>query len=46
MQLVSFEGCEFSSAIDKTFVNGNIVYENNQVVDGTLGMRLSFNPSL
>ena len=41
-----FEGYEFSSAIDKTFVNGNIVYENNQVVDGTLGMRLSFNPSL
>ncbi|MBL6661292.1 MAG: dihydroorotase [Crocinitomicaceae bacterium] len=41
-----FEGYEFSSAIDKTFVNGNIVYENNQVVEGTLGMRLSFNPSL
>ena len=39
-----FEGYEFSSAIDKTFVNGNIVYENNQVIDGTVGMRLSFNP--
>ena len=39
-----FEGYDFSSAIDKTFVNGKIVYENNRIVDGTNGMRLSFNP--
>jgi dihydroorotase len=40
-----FEGYTFSSSIDKTFVNGEIVYDNNQVIEGTNGMRLSFNPA-
>ena len=38
-----FEGYTFSSSIDKTFVNGEIVYDNRQVCEGTNGMRLSFN---
>ena len=40
-----FEGYTFSSSINKTFVNGEIVYENNKVAEGTNGMRLSFNPA-
>ena len=40
-----FEGYTFSSSINKTFVNGEIVYENNKVAEGTNGMRLSFNPT-
>ena len=40
-----FEGYTFSSAIDRTFVNGEIVYENNKVMEGANGMRLSFNPA-
>jgi dihydroorotase len=39
-----FEGCDFSSTIDTTFVNGKIVYKNNQIIEGVNGMRLSFNP--
>ena len=40
-----FEGYTFSSAIDRTFVNGEIVFENNKVMEGANGMRLSFNPA-
>ena len=40
-----FEGYTFSSSINKTFVNGEIVYENNKVAEGINGMRLSFNPA-
>lgn len=40
-----FEGYTFSSSINKTFVNGEMVYENNKVAEGTNGMRLSFNPA-
>ena len=40
-----FEGYTFSSSINKTFVNGEIVYENNKVAEGANGMRLSFNPA-
>jgi dihydroorotase len=40
-----FEGYTFSSSINKTFVNGEIVYENNKVAEGANGMRLSFNPT-
>ncbi|MDB3905674.1 dihydroorotase, partial [Crocinitomicaceae bacterium] len=39
-----FEGYTFSSSIDKTFVNGNIVYENNGVIEGSNGMRLFLIP--
>jgi len=37
-----FEGVEFDHSIDTTFVSGNIVYENNKIVEGTNGMRLTF----
>jgi dihydroorotase len=38
-----FEGTTFGSTIAKTFVNGNIVYENGQVNASNKGMRLTFN---
>lgn len=38
-----FEGYEFSSAIDKTFVSGNLVYSDGQIIEGTNGERLLFN---
>ena len=37
-----FEGHEFSSAIDKTFVSGNLVYSDGQIIEGTNGQRLLF----
>ena len=37
------EGFTFPATIQKTFVNGNIVYENGTVNDSIKGMRLSFN---
>ncbi len=37
-----FEGITFNSAISKTFVNGNIVYENGKVDERFRGMRLKF----
>ena len=37
-----FEGTTFSSSIDTTFVNGNIVYSDGNVNEGTKGMRLTF----
>lgn len=40
-----FEGISFSHSISKTFVNGNLVYDQGKVIDGTLGHRLSFNRS-
>jgi len=33
---------KFPATIEKTFVNGNIVYENGTIVDSTKGMRLLF----
>ena len=36
------EGMSFPATVDKTFVNGNIVYENGQVIDEIKGQRLSF----
>ena len=36
------EGTEFSTKIDKTFVNGNLVYENGAVVEQKFGERLLF----
>jgi len=38
-----FEGYKFSSAIDKTFVSGNLVYSDGQIIEGTNGQRLLFN---
>lgn len=38
-----FEGENFSSTIDRTYVNGNCVYKNGLVIDGTIGSRLLFN---
>ena len=37
-----FEGIRFSHRIDKTFVNGNIVYEKDQIIEAGNGERLSF----
>lgn len=36
------EGFSFPASIEKTFVNGNIVYENNAINDSVKGMRLKF----
>lgn len=38
-----FEGINFSNSVDMTFVNGNLVYRNGLVLDGTIGSRLVFN---
>ncbi len=38
-----FEGHKFKSSITHTFVNGNLVYENGKVIEGTNGQRLLFN---
>jgi dihydroorotase len=38
-----FEGYTFSNSIDSTFVNGELVYSKGQIIDKSLGSRLSFN---
>ncbi|MNU93707.1 Allantoinase [compost metagenome] len=38
-----FEGTTFSSSVEKTFVNGEIVYENGQLTGVQNGERLAFN---
>ncbi|ANO49439.1 dihydroorotase [Flavobacterium columnare] len=38
-----FENYTFKSKITHTFVNGNLVYENNQIKNLQQGMRLEFN---
>lgn len=38
-----FEGVNFSHSIDTTIVNGNIVYQNGKIIEGTNGKRLLFN---
>lgn len=38
-----FEGTTFSNRIHSTYVNGNKVYENGQVIESSLGQRLLFN---
>jgi dihydroorotase len=38
-----FDGYTFSNRIERTFVNGKIAYENQAIVESSLGMRLSFN---
>jgi len=37
------EGTTFSNEIAYTFVNGNVVYENGKILEGTIGQRLKFN---
>jgi len=37
-----FEGFTFDHSIDMTFVNGNVIYKNNQIIEGNTGMRLTF----
>jgi dihydroorotase len=38
-----FEGYTFSNSIDSTFVNGELVFSNGQIIDKSQGSRLSFN---
>lgn len=37
-----FEGEHFTSKVEKTFVNGNLVYDNGNIIEGTTGKRLLF----
>ncbi|MBI3234635.1 MAG: amidohydrolase family protein, partial [Bacteroidetes bacterium] len=37
------EGTTFSNEIAYTFVNGNVVYTNGKIIEGTIGQRLKFN---
>ncbi len=37
-----FEGVQFTSKVVKTFVNGNLVYNNGEIIEGTNGKRLLF----
>jgi dihydroorotase len=38
-----FEGYSFSNSIEKTLVNGKIVYDQGRIIDNSRGMRLTFN---
>jgi len=38
-----FEGHKFPQKVEMTFVNGNKVYENGAVIEGSLGERMLFN---
>ena len=38
-----FEGIEFNHQIKRTFVNGNIVYQQGKIIEGASGERLLFN---
>ncbi|MGZ3921716.1 MAG: dihydroorotase [Bacteroidia bacterium] len=38
-----FEGHTFKSSIQKTFVNGNLVYDNGRFDESVFGQRLTFN---
>jgi dihydroorotase len=38
-----FEGTTFSHSIVKTFVNGNLVFDNGQIIEGSAGSRMTFN---
>lgn len=39
------EGFEFPATIEKTFVNGNLVYENGSIIESKSGDRLKFDRS-
>jgi dihydroorotase len=36
------EGFKFNATINKTFVNGNLVFENGKLIGTTMGKRLAF----
>ncbi len=38
-----FDNVVFQSKVKKTFVNGNIVYDDRKIIDNTRGSRLTFN---
>ena len=38
-----FEGVTFNHKIDKTFVNGQLVYNEDKIIDQSIGKRLYFN---
>ena len=38
-----FEGTKFSYTIDKTFVNGALVFDGKSIIEAGIGQRLSFN---
>lgn len=38
-----FEGTNFDFEIEQTFVNGNCVWKNRQILESGLGMRMTFN---
>lgn len=38
-----FEGRQFTGQINKTFVSGNLVYDQGKFIEGTTGRRLQFN---
>ena len=37
-----FEGHQFKASVEKTFVNGHLVYSDGQLIEGTTGERLLF----
>ncbi len=37
-----FEGTKFSNSVSKTFVNGQLVYDNGTIIENGLGKRLMF----
>jgi dihydroorotase len=37
-----FEGVNFSNKIDSTYVNGQLVYHDGKIIEGSNGMRLKF----
>ena len=37
-----FEGTTFNSRVEKTFVNGNLVYDKGKINDNVKGLRLTF----
>ena len=38
-----FEGSTFEASIIKTFVNGNLVYDQGKIIESALGKKLTFN---
>jgi dihydroorotase len=38
-----FEGRTFGASVEKTFVNGNMVYDEGKIIESGLGKRLTFN---
>lgn len=38
-----FEGHTFRSSVENTWINGNLVYNQGQILEGSHGQRLSFN---